>query len=358
MKRKGCKLFLFFSLLMALVLAGCGQISQTSTDGSKKETETENHKYVIGWSTIYLTPTWMQQTNKMLEERADYWKAKGVLEKVVVANANGDTSVQISQIENMISQKYDAILVVAGSSTALNPVIEKAMKQGITVIAFDSLPSTDNITSKINTDPVEWGSVTAQWLVEKLEGKGKIIAMNGPAGVQVSDDRWKGAEEVFNQYPDIEIVAKVNSEYNEGPALQALLPVLDANPDINGIFSQGGALSSAALKALQQKNMKLVPMPGENYNAYLKQWDSLRSEGFSSVAPAQPNWLSVLSLDQAIRALEGYKVEKKVDVKVPLITDDTLGNFVPNDFADDYFPIDNIADKEIEEFLGPLEKME
>ncbi|WP_276353225.1 ABC transporter substrate-binding protein [Cohnella caldifontis] len=353
-------------LSLTLFAAACGQIKENSdaspsvspaASGQAGQTAAaQDHKYVIGWSTIYLTPSWMQETNKFLTDRAEYWKSQGVLDKVVVTNANGDTSVQISQIENMISQKYDAILVDAGSATALNPVLEKAVNAGIPVVAFDSLPSTDKITSKVNPDTKEWGSVMAQWLADKLGGKGKVIAMNGPAGVAVSEERWAGAKEVFDQYPDIKIVANLHSEYNEGPAMQAILPALDANPDVDGIFSQGGSMSSAAIKAIQQKNMKLIPVTGENYNGYLKQWNDLLPKGFSSFAPANPNWLSALSLDQAIRALQGYKVEKVVKVKLPTIDDNTLKDYVPNDYPDDYFPIKDLTEDEITQILGPLEK--
>lgn len=298
----------------------------------------------------------MQQTSEMLEKRSDYWNDQGVNNKLVVANANGDTSVQVSQIENMISKKYDAILVVAGSSSALNPVIEKAMDAGITVIAFDSLPSTDKMTGIVNTDTREWGKLTAEWLVEEIDGKGKVIAMNGPAGVSVSEERWEGAKDVFDKYPEIEIVATLNTEYNEGPALEAILPTLDANKDVTGIFSQGGAFSSAALKALEQKNMDLIPITGENYNGYLKQWFDLKDEGFSSIAPAQPNWLGVLSLDQAIRDLEGYPIKQEVIVSPPIIDNSNLDQFLPNDKSDDYFIIDEINEDEIENILGVMEK--
>lgn len=354
-------------LLFMIVITACGQISdksnndvendsEDSNDTSTEEVDADESKeYLIGWSTIYLTPSWMQQTNEMLIERSEYWNENGMKNKVEVANANGDTSVQISQIENMISQNYDAILVVAGSSTALNPVVEKAMDAGIKVIGFDSLPSTDNMTSKINTDTKQWGKLTAEWLVNEMDEEGKVIAMNGPAGVSVSEERWEGAKDVFDQYPDIEIVATLNSEYNEGPALEAILPALDANKDIKGIFSQGGAFSSAALKALQQKDMDLVPITGENYNGYLNQWFELKDEGFTSIAPAQPNWLAVLALDQALRALEGHDVDDNVIVDPPIIDPDNLDEFLPNELSDDYFVIKDITDEQIEEILGPME---
>ena len=80
------------------------------------------------------------------------------------------------------------------------------------------------------------------------------------------------------QNPDIEIVGTANIEYNEAPALTEMASLLAAHPDVNGIWRQAGAHASAALKTLQQMGLPLVPMTGENFNAYLKQWCDLLDE--------------------------------------------------------------------------------
>ncbi len=207
--------------------------------------------YKIAWSTIYLTPSWMQQTKKMMEDRIDYWKDQGVVSDFYIANANGDSTQQIAHIENLISQGYDAIVVVAGSSTALNNVIEKAYDKGVVVTNFDSLVTTDKVTSKINTSQVEWGEKCAEWIAEKIGGEGDVIIFNGPAGVAVAEERNNGAKKALAKYPKINVAAELFCEYNEGPAMAMIRPALTANPDVKGIISLGGAFSSASLKAIQ-----------------------------------------------------------------------------------------------------------
>jgi len=298
----------------------------------------------------------MQITNKWLEDRAAYWQEKGVVEKVTVANANGDTALQIAQIENMISQGYDAIIVVVGSETALNAVCEKAEATGIKIISFDSLPSTDKITSKMTPPQELFGSLWATWLVENMGTTGNIIVHGGPAGVALVEQRYNGAMEIINKYPGIKVVANLHSEYNEAPAMNDLRPVLDANPNITGVLALGGAQSSAALKLMQEKGMKLVPITGENYNGYLKNWYSEIANGFESIAVCQPNWMSALSLDLAIRAIQGFKVPAKIDLEPPVVTNDNIGDYVPNDFPDDYYVLPPIGEDDYDKILGPLEK--
>ena len=58
----------------------------------------------------------------------------------------------------MIDAKLDAIIVDAGSSTALDRVIADACAKGIAVVNFDSLVDTKDLTTKIDTDQTNGAS--------------------------------------------------------------------------------------------------------------------------------------------------------------------------------------------------------
>ncbi|MER5428738.1 ABC transporter substrate-binding protein [Streptomyces sp. NPDC002588] len=340
------------SLCALAGVAACNVQSDSDTaaaDASASPATAKNLR--VGWSTIYLTPSWMQQTLKMLQTDVDKLKSAGKVSSFKTFNANGDTSQQIAQIRAMIQQKYDVILVDAGSSTALNPALEQAVAAGITVVAFDSLPTSKKVIT-VGTDQKAWGSMMATWLAKKLNGKGSVIAMNGPAGVAVSEDRWSGAAAVFKKYPDIKIVSNVHSEYNLAPAAQAFAAAYSAHPDIDGVFSQGGALSAAALQTLVKQDKKLVPITGENYNGFLKLWQSKQKEGFSSLATAQPNYLSVIALEAAVAHREGVNVPHNVVVPLPEITDSNLSQYAKPAEPDDSYPINDIPQSQIDKLIG------
>lgn len=346
--------FVALAAVGALFATGACNVSSesggTATGGAGGGSTPAAKALKVGWSTIYLTPSWMQQTLKMLEDDVARLKAAGKVDSLQTFNANGDTSQQIAQIRAMIQQKYDIILVDAGSSTALNPVMEQAVAAGITVVNFDSLVTSEKVI-KVGTDQKEWGQMTAQWLADKLGGKGEIIAMNGPAGVSVSEDRWAGADEVFKKYPGIKVVANVHSEYNLAPAAQAFASAYSAHPDIVGVFSQGGALSAAALQTLVKQNAKLVPITGENYNGFLKMWADKRKDGFSSIATAQPNYLSVIALEAAVAKAGGAAVPNTITVPLPKITDENLDQYAKPDQPDDSYPIQPLPQSDIDQLI-------
>jgi ribose transport system substrate-binding protein len=296
----------------------------------------------VGWSTIYTTPSWMTETQNEIEAEIKRLQDLGMTIDFQVFDANGDTATQIAQIQTMIDQKYDIVLLIAGSATALDQVVQQAHDAGLIVVNWDSLVSTDQLTAKINTDQDQWGQMTAKWLVDKLGGKGKILAINGPAGISVSEARWGGAKKIFDQTPGIEIVGTANIEYNEAPALTEMASLLAAHPDVNGIWLQAGAHASAALKTLQQMGLPLIPLTGENFNAYLKQCCALLPHGFSSVATAQVNYMAVIALDLAIMAVAGEETPSYVNVPLPMITDENVCEWADDSLPDDWYAIPQV----------------
>jgi len=67
--------------------------------------------------------------------------------------------------------------------------------------------NTDKVTAKINTDSNEWGATAAKWMVGQLGGKGKIIIMNGPAGISVSGRVGASEDDVSDTELEDHIVA-------------------------------------------------------------------------------------------------------------------------------------------------------
>jgi ribose transport system substrate-binding protein len=281
--------------------------------------------FTIGWANIYSVPTWMKQTQGTIEKEVEDLKKQGLVDKLVVTDAQGDANVQIQQIQSMIDADVDAIILIAGSSTAPGRVVADACAKGIAIINFDSLVDSDEVTAKINTDSSEWGAGAAKWLIDQMGGKGKILVLNGPAGVSVSDDRRKGAEPVLKANPDVTILAETNTAYNVAPAQEAVTSLLFANPEIDGVLSLGGALSAGAILAMDKQGRPMVPMTGENARQFLELW---KEKGLKSWATMQPNWLGAFATYAAVQALSGKDVPAFVKIPLPIIDDSNIDQYL------------------------------
>src|SRR5919201_71704 len=92
---------------------------------------------------------------------------------------------QLNSLNNIIRRKPDAILVDAGSGSALDPTLKRACDQGILVISFDQVvtaPCAYKVESNWNAIP----RVLAAWMARKLNGKGQVFMDLGLPGAPIS----------------------------------------------------------------------------------------------------------------------------------------------------------------------------
>jgi ribose transport system substrate-binding protein len=163
-------------------------------------------------------------------------------------------------------------------------------------------------------------AVLAEWMAEELGGKGKVIVDRGRAGAPISAQLEEGYKKVLANYPDIEIVGEWNGDYALGPEQSGVAALLAANPQIDGILTQG--YGSGALQALKDAGRPIVPVTGFSYNGSAVACGE--TEGAKCILGANPAWLSSEALKLAVGILDtGEKpAERATVVRADLITTD------------------------------------
>jgi ribose transport system substrate-binding protein len=312
---------------------------EETSEATEASTETEAAEaFVIGLSNFSLGNSWRVQ---MVAEAQYAASQNPLVKELIVTEAEESAEKQISDIEDLISRGVDAILITAVNPEALVPVVDEAMEAGIVVVDFDNIVYTDNITCHVKVDQKEFGRVQGEWLVKALGEKGDIIAFNGIKGTAISAERFEGAKSVFDQYPDIKIVQDVAADWDYARAKAAMEDLLAAYPEIDGIWSQGGAMSEGAVEAYMEKGLTPPPVTGEDGNGFLKLWKEIRDSGkyptFDSIATSMPTWCSAKALEVALDALIGKTVEKEIVIPIPTITAETLDDYVKPDLPDSYW---------------------
>jgi ribose transport system substrate-binding protein len=303
--------------------------------------------FVIGLSNSFSGNSWRAQMVAEFKAAAEKMKASGKLKDYIISDATGNTSSQIQQIQNMIDKKVNAIVLDANSDSALNPIIAQAHKKGIIVVSFDNAV-TSPYAIIVNTNQKEFGRVMADWLAKKLNGKGNILVLNGLAGSPVNNERWSPAEAIFKKYPKIKILSNINANWDQAAAQQQIASLLPSMPKIDGIWSQGGAMTLGAIYAFQAAKRNLVPMTGEGNNGFLKIWQANKNKGFDSIAPSNPTTMSVDALNVAFAALKGQKVAKNNIAPPLVITSENLNKYVRPDMPDSMWLPCNLEQADLE----------
>jgi ribose transport system substrate-binding protein len=274
--------------------------------------------YVIYLSNNFVGNDWRQQMEKVAQVSADKDPFKGKVE-LHIENSDNTVQAQINSLNNIIREKPDAILVDAASDTALNPTIKKACDAGIVVISFDQLvtePCATTMASDWNMIP----SVLAEWMATQLGGKGNVLVDRGLAGAPLSKQILDGYEAVLKKYPDIHEVGFFEGQYALGPEQQGVASLLAANPQVDGVLTQG--YGTGALKALQDAGRPVVPFTAFSYNGSAVA--CAQTAGAKCIFGANPAWLSSEAIKLAVQILDTGKKPDQRDqlVRADFITSD------------------------------------
>lgn len=298
-------------------------------------------KIKLGYDIYYLGNSWSVQLatefKYAVEKYADQID-------VTYVDSQGDADKQVANLEDLIAQKVDVIITTPWSSSAPIPVLREARDAGIKVVLLASTVDSDDYDCLVTCDEVEFGRAGAQWLADQMGGKGNIICLNGISGLSTSEQRWQGAQEVFAKYPDIKVLASPDAKWDYATGKTVTADLLAAYPQIDGVWSQGGAMTLGAIEAFQAANRPLVPMTGEDNNGYLKKWQSLQAEGMKGIACAKPTWLAEVALAQAIALVNGEEVKKDDIYPTATFSDDQLAQYVRPDLPDDFWANTHLPD--------------
>jgi ribose transport system substrate-binding protein len=178
---------------------------------------------------------------------------------LVIADAQQDNSKQVAQVETFIRQKPDLLIVAPNERAALTAVMGQAMEAKIPVICLERDILQPNYTTYVHSDNVAIGRLAGQFIVEHLtkkygKPKGKVVAMRGLLGVEGEINRDKGAREVFQKYPEIQIVADPVADWIQAKAKDRMTEVLRAQPQIDVVYGHNDPMAIGAYLAAKELN--------------------------------------------------------------------------------------------------------
>ncbi|HKJ95703.1 MAG TPA: ABC transporter substrate-binding protein [Gammaproteobacteria bacterium] len=257
--------------------------------------------YTIGLSNGWVGSEWRTQMIDEAVAAAKKWESRGVDIKVLVQSANVDVQGQISQVRNFMNRGVDAIIINPNSPTAFDPVFAQAAQRGILVASTDAEVSSKDAIY-VGIDQKEWAKQSAKWLAETLDGKGRVVCINGVAGHPANQMRVEGYREVFKQYPGIEVLNEVNANWDQAQGQQAMQNLLATYPDIDGVWVQDGMAAGAWRAIMNADKTDTIAATGEIRVDFLKLW---KNKGFTSGASVNPPGVMASALNVVVHRLQG-----------------------------------------------------
>jgi len=314
MKKLSRLLLLTFSALALACVVGFG----TSPAHAKKD------KYKVFVSVGFEGNTWMDAAQNLMTAMSKTAALKDRVE-LNMQSARGDIQIQIQQVNAMVQGGADIIVLWPNSRAALNRPIRNACKQGIIVMTFDA-SVTEPCAYHIGIDQNWGGAGPAEYLVDQLGGKGNIIVMGGYAGHYIDYARTDGALEVFAQYPEINVLVRAYSQWNNAHARSELSKIVATHgwDKIDGLWTQTGCYMFSQIQVEAGRGDNLKPCAGNGTNghrlAISEKGTVPGSLSMHSSSMGSPNWLGAYGIKLAVAYADGgAEPPRFTQVDMPLI---------------------------------------
>ena len=316
-------------LVFALVAAACSSDDSTDTTVASGGTDTTvtsgGETFTIGVSNNTVGNGWREQMICAIKAEA---RVRGNVDKVVLLNRETDTAGQISDITSLISQGVDAIILNPGDAEAFNAVIEEAEAQGIVVVVVDNAVTSDS-AYLVSNDQAAYGELGARWLFEEMGGSGNVAYMRGIDGVGADTLRDNGFQAALTEFPDINIVAEVFTDWSPTTGAQQALEIITTQ-EVDGIWTSG--IDYSVVEQFEAAGLPYVPIVGADNNAFIEQLLTLSD--LSGVAVTNPPSVGGAGAAIAIDILEGKTVSQRTLLTPQALseTSDLEAIFVDGDF--------------------------
>ena len=273
------------AIAAALALAACGSSSSSSAGGSSGSgasgsggsTKPGAVKVALILKT-FSNPYFVSMENSAKQDAS----AKGVNLTVSAGTTDGDTSTQITAIDNAIAAG-DKGIIITPNGNAVNSALGKARAAGLYTIALDTAPtppSTVNITYA--TDNTAAGKLDGEWAAAKLAGKPADIAMldlfNNEVvsvdvdrdhgflegmGIPVGDPNINGKEPTSGHYTGGEggtykIACQLPTQGAIPTGKSAMQTCLQKDPNINLVYAINEPAAEGAAEAVKGLGSKAI----------------------------------------------------------------------------------------------------
>lgn len=283
----------------------------------------------IGVSMSQFDDTYLTNVREYMDKQAkSYPKGDGV--QLQFEDARADVVKQLSQVENFISQKVDAIIVNPVDTASTARISKSALEAGIPLVYVNRRPDQKDLpkgVAAVTSNDEEAGRMQMQYIAEKLGGKGKVVILLGDLANNSTTNRTKGIKEVLAKYPQIKIEQEQTGIWLRDRGMTLVNDWLTQGREFNAVLANNDEMAIGAAMALKSAGTK----PGSILIAGVDGTpDGLNAitKGEMTVSVFQDaNGQAVGSVEAARKMAKKETIEQNIVIPFKLITPDNVKDF-------------------------------
>ncbi|MEN2739510.1 substrate-binding domain-containing protein [Microbacterium sp. X-17] len=238
-------------------------------------------------------------------------------------SANTDVNTQASQVDQYISARVDAIVVLPVQADSLEPQVQAAKAAGIPIFTVNTRILSKDLTGSVLPDDVDSGVQEAQAMVDHLGGSGKVVVLKGPLGASGQLDRSTGIKKVLDENPGITVLAEDTANWKRDEAINKTKNWISAfGDDIDGVIAQNDDMGLGAVQALREAGLTDIPVVAvDGIEDGLK---AVQSGRFIGTSLQNGTVELAAGLAVAAKTVRGEKVKPNMTYLMPRITPENV----------------------------------
>jgi ribose transport system substrate-binding protein len=254
-------------------------------------------------------------------------KALGVTIETVAPTKPDNIEEQTRLVEDWIVKKPDAFVFVPVDYKALTPSIQKANDAKIPVVNYNNRMTGVDLVTYVGSDDETMEYELSKYLFKSMNGKGKVVHIDGVPAAITAQNRKKGFEKAVKEFTGIEVLASQPGNYRRLPAVQVFenlmqrFPVIDAVVSANDDMAVG--IAEALIAAGRGGRTKVIGIDGIPDAA-----QAIADGKMFATADFSGHDQAYLAVTAAARHLRKQPVPKEITLPVVIVSKDNVKNFM------------------------------
>jgi len=282
----------------------------------------------IGVSMAYFDDNFLTSVRNAMAKEA---KAEGV--QIQFEDAQGDIGKQLSQIQNFAAQHVDAIIINTVDTSATPKMTKLAVAAKIPLVYVNRMPEDKTLPHDVvfvGSDENVSGKLQGDEIARRLNGKGRIVIIQGELANNSTILRTAGVEKAAAAHPDMKITQKQVANWQRSAAIDLVNNWLVSGEKIDAIASNNDEMAIGAIIALQQAHIDPKTMVIAGVDGTADGLQEVEKGNLSFTVYQDSKGQGKGAVDAAIKLTKGEPVESFVWVPFQLVTKDNLNKFLSN----------------------------
>jgi ribose transport system substrate-binding protein len=215
---------------------------------------------------------------------------------------------QLSEIEDAIIKRPGAVVFIPVNSKAMIPGIEKLNAANIPVVNITDRVLGGQVISFMGCDETNLAVNTARFLLQKMNGRGNVVILEGRGGSENSFNRVAGYKKALAEFPNVKVLASQPADFQRVQALQVTENLLQSYPQIDGILAANDSMALGAIEALDAARRKALVV---GINGTLEAIDAIKAGKLLATGDCDGFIHGCLGTMAAVRHLRNLPVPKE-----------------------------------------------